>query len=155
MHRTFVAALALVCLGACSSGRVVATAGDPTPKAPPHPVYGPVASLGIPPGHYPPPGACRVWVPGRPPGHQPDPCPCASLVAGVPAGAWVLYRPLDGNVLEVTAYDPKSPKVVASVTWYDLGSGELIRATKGGNPASHGKPEKPGKAKRKSKDKQG
>ena len=30
----------------------------------------------IPPGHLPPPGACRVWIPGRPPGHQPPPTSC-------------------------------------------------------------------------------
>jgi hypothetical protein len=30
----------------------------------------------IPPGHLPPPGECRVWLPGRPPGHQPPPGRC-------------------------------------------------------------------------------
>jgi len=30
----------------------------------------------IPPGHLPPPGACRVWAPGRPPGHQSPPTSC-------------------------------------------------------------------------------
>jgi hypothetical protein len=44
--------------------------------------------LGIPPGHLPPPGACRVWYPGRPPGHQPRPGPCN---VPVPPGA-VLVR---------------------------------------------------------------
>ena len=34
------------------------------------------AHLGIPPGHLPPPGHCRIWVPGRPPGHQPPPDSC-------------------------------------------------------------------------------
>lgn len=31
---------------------------------------------GIPPGHLPPPGHCRDWIPGRPPGHQPPPYKC-------------------------------------------------------------------------------
>jgi len=31
---------------------------------------------GIPPGHLPPPGQCRVWYDGRPPGHQPAPASC-------------------------------------------------------------------------------
>ncbi|HEX6898226.1 MAG TPA: hypothetical protein VF789_00865 [Thermoanaerobaculia bacterium] len=31
---------------------------------------------GIPPGHLPPPGACRVWYNGVPPGQQPPPTDC-------------------------------------------------------------------------------
>ena len=38
--------------------------------------YGP-GGYGIPPGHMPPPGACRVWYPGRAPGQQPAPTDCA------------------------------------------------------------------------------
>lgn len=33
---------------------------------------------GIPPGHLPPPGECRVWIDGRPPGQQPPPTDCRS-----------------------------------------------------------------------------
>lgn len=32
---------------------------------------------GVPPGHLPPPGACRVWYDGVPPGQQPPPTSCA------------------------------------------------------------------------------
>ncbi|WP_157621120.1 hypothetical protein [Salisaeta longa] len=47
--------------------------------------------LHVPPGHRPPPGACRVWVPGRPPGHQPPPRLCHQLRhAALPPGARVL-----------------------------------------------------------------
>lgn len=46
----------------------------------------------IPPGHYPPPGHCRLWIPGRPPGHQPPPVRCGSLARRVPGGAFVLYN---------------------------------------------------------------
>jgi hypothetical protein len=30
----------------------------------------------MPPGHRPPPGYCRDWIPGVPPGHQPPPYRC-------------------------------------------------------------------------------
>ena len=48
--------------------------------------------LTVPPGHYPPPGQCRLWYSGRPPGHQPKPASCRSLMGHVPAGAFVLYN---------------------------------------------------------------
>ena len=35
-------------------------------------------SQGIPPGHLPPPGECRVWHDSRPPGQQPAPTSCAA-----------------------------------------------------------------------------
>lgn len=46
---------------------------------------------GVPPGHYPPPGQCRVWHSGRPPGQQPPPGLCSSLHGRVPFGAFVLF----------------------------------------------------------------
>jgi hypothetical protein len=58
--------------------------------AEPRPVYQPVyqpKQVKIPPGHYPPPGQCRVWYPDRPPGHQPPPGPCEVLKYQVPRGA--------------------------------------------------------------------
>lgn len=33
-------------------------------------------AYGVPPGHLPPPGSCRVWYGDRPPGHQPPPTSC-------------------------------------------------------------------------------
>ena len=48
------------------------------------------ASPRIPPGHLPPPGACRVWYPGTPPGHQPPPGSCRELRHHVPRGAWLV-----------------------------------------------------------------
>ncbi len=35
-----------------------------------------VGRYGVPPGHMPPAGACRVWIEGRPPGHQPGVTSC-------------------------------------------------------------------------------
>lgn len=46
----------------------------------------------VPPGHYPPPGECRIWYSNRPPGHQPPPARCESLVGRVPRGAFLLYH---------------------------------------------------------------
>lgn len=48
--------------------------------------------LDVPPGHYPLPGECRVWFPGRPPGQQPRATVCKNLVGKVPAGAFLLYN---------------------------------------------------------------
>jgi len=48
---------------------------------------------GIPPGHLPPPGQCRVWYDGRPPGHQPQAtsCQAAEQVARRDRAARVIY----------------------------------------------------------------
>ncbi|WP_426062059.1 hypothetical protein [Hymenobacter sp. B1770] len=53
---------------------------------------GPRELAGVPRGHYPPPGECRVWYPNRPPGHQPPPTSCDRL-AGVrlEPGAFILH----------------------------------------------------------------
>ena len=48
--------------------------------------------LGVPPGHYPPPGECRIWYPGTPPGQQPPPARCERLIGRVPFGAFILYN---------------------------------------------------------------
>ena len=47
---------------------------------------------GVPPGHYPPAGECRVWYPNKPPGHQPAPVKCESLVGvKLTDGAFILH----------------------------------------------------------------
>lgn len=48
---------------------------------------------GIPPGHLPPDGLCRVWYDGVPPGHQPPPTSCreAERVASRDRAARVIY----------------------------------------------------------------
>ena len=45
----------------------------------------------IPPGHFPPPGQCRVWDPDRPPGRQSPPGSCDVLERRVPAGHYLVY----------------------------------------------------------------
>lgn len=78
----FLALLALVSPLAVGCAPVVV--GEHPPA-----VVGP-RTVHIPPGHYPPPGHCRLWYPGRPPGHQPPPVPCDWLVVG--PGAFILYN---------------------------------------------------------------
>lgn len=81
--------------------------------------------LKIPPGHYPPPGECRIWYPDRPAGHQPPPFRCGDPV---PRGAWLIHNPGDvPNHVRVTAYDLAVPGRILEVGEYDIGSGGLIR----------------------------
>jgi len=73
--------LGAIALGALLTGCAV--------YAEPAPVYRPTA-VHVPPGHLPPPGACRIWYPDRPPGHQPPPGPCHVLQYQVPPGAFLV-----------------------------------------------------------------
>ncbi len=99
-------------------------APPPRPQAQAHPAH-----LGIPPGHLPPPGMCRVWLPGRPPGHQPRPTSCGQARHDAPAGSWVLYRPhKDRKRVHVSVYDERQPRVVVAVRYYDAVSGAFLYA---------------------------
>lgn len=80
--------------------------------------------LDIPPGHYPPPGECRIWFPDRPPGHQPPPGNCGH----VPPGAWVIHHPHNlPDRVHVNVYEPGFPGRVYAVGEFDIGSGQFIR----------------------------
>lgn len=48
------------------------------------PRVAPRRAVRVPPGHYPPSGACKIWYPGRPPGHQPPPTRCTIDPEDVP-----------------------------------------------------------------------
>lgn len=100
----------------------------PTPPPPQHrQASSHPAHLGIPPGHLPPPGMCRVWFPGRPPGHQPRPTSCAEARHDAPPGSWVLYRPdRDKKKVHVSVYDRQQPRVVVAIRYYDAVSGEFL-----------------------------
>lgn len=143
MRLSTIAAFGLLSLTACASGRVGVANDDPTssarhgvkesaaPASAAPTMQGPVAVLGIPPGQYPPLGACRVWFPGTSPTEQRPPCSCFSLMLDVPAGAWVLYRPVDDEtIVEVTTYDAARPNTIVSVSWYDASSGKFLRSGK-------------------------
>ena len=80
------AGAALALLSACTMVQV------PSPGWPaPGTTRGAAAGTRIPPGHLPPTGTCRVWLPDRLPGQQPPPGPCATLQFQVPPGA-ILVR---------------------------------------------------------------
>lgn len=80
--------------------------------------------LSIPPGHYPPPGECRVWYPDRPPGHQPPPGRCGGAV---PPGAWLIRHPQAmPDHVHVVVYEPQRPEVLV-VGEFEIGSGAFVR----------------------------
>ena len=90
-RRAGVAALSLLSLVSCTAAisrdppvTVRVPGAEVIIGAPGVPVGTPAEALGIPEGHRPPPGSCRVWYPGLPPGQQPPPGPCD---VRVPAGA--------------------------------------------------------------------
>jgi hypothetical protein len=47
--------------------------------------------LDMPRAHRPPPGSCRIWVPGVDPSRQSAPGKCADLEQRVPAGAVLVH----------------------------------------------------------------
>lgn len=87
--------------------------------------------LNIPKGHYPPPGECRIWYPGRPAGHQPPPGNCDRLYSSVPPGAWMIHRPdWDRDRVYVNAYDPYRRGRVLVTGEFSIG-GALLRILAG------------------------
>jgi len=73
-------------------------------------------SVHVPPGHYPPPGQCRIWYVGVPPGHQPRPSDCGSLVRRVPRGAFLLYNEKAWDTeYDWRSYDRSHPHSVPEV----------------------------------------
>lgn len=102
-------------------------------------------TLGIPPGHLPPAGQCRVWVPGKPPGHQARARGCAGIERTAPAGSWIVYGPVDADgpgkgkgkakghqkrTVHVRVVDERRPGVVVWVRVFDAVSGTLVSEEK-------------------------
>ncbi len=84
--------------------------------------------LGIPRGHLPSPGSCRIWLPGRPPGQQPAATYCADAVKYAPAGSWVIYRPAyDRRNVYVRVIDSRRHGVVTEVHVFTVRRGTYVR----------------------------
>src|SRR6266536_1577312 len=100
----------------------------PQQEQPPPPVT--AVMFGVPPGHLPDPGECRLWYPGTPPGRQPRPRsrPCEGLAAIAPAGSWIIYRPTyDRRLVYVRVVDERRPGLVVRVRIFDLETDRLVR----------------------------
>ena len=111
--------------GGSANSNTVTPSSDPDERSAKKTQRGPI---GIPPGHYPPPGQCRVWHPGTPPGHQPRPGTCSVVERNVGPGDWLLYRPTDEKkVIRVSVYDERRPGVRIAVRVYDSQTGHYLR----------------------------
>lgn len=87
------------------------------------------AKFGIPPGHLPPAGQCKVWMPGEPPGKQKkkhQAGDCAEVSRDVPAGGWLVYRPGEDKK-EVVVREYGSERQVTSVKVFDIVTGTFLR----------------------------
>lgn len=118
--------LALLTATACSS--ISTTSTRPAPAV--HRASTGAASVAhIPPGHYPAPGTCRIWLPGEAPGHQPKPRSCAGIERAAPAGSWILMRPAGDRrkVVHVRVIDERRSGIVVRRGYYDAKRGTLTR----------------------------
>ncbi len=117
---------ALLTVAGCSRKTVV-VAPNPSAAAGPNTAV----ALGVPPGHLPPPGRCRVWVPGRPPGRQARARACDGILATAPAGAWILYRPgRDRRIVHVRYLHEQRSGVIVRVRVFEAESGKYLRDEK-------------------------
>src|SRR5260370_15307154 len=92
------------------------------------------ATFGIPPGHLPRPGECRIWIPGAPPGQQPRPRSrsCDGILADAPAGSWVVYRPSrNRKYVHVRVIDEQRAGVIVRVRIFAIETGTLVREKEG------------------------
>ena len=126
----------LATIAAVTMALVAAAACKPVPASEPAPQRSPshgrspstAASLGIPPGHLPPPGMCRVWLPGEPPGHQPKSRGCSNIERTAPAGSYIVERPgKEKKVVHVRVMDERRPGVVVRMRVYEIRDGKLVR----------------------------
>lgn len=115
--------------GVYDTGRASTSTDVPTgaKAATSNPNASTAARLGIPPGHLPDPGECRVWMPGESPGKQKKKAQgdCSWVATQVPAGGWLVWRPgTDRKEVVVREYGPGSAMLWTRV--YDIVTGALL-----------------------------
>lgn len=118
-------ALIAIAVAACARRVVVVeTPRDPQPAR----GQNTRITLGVPPGHLPPPGQCRVWIPGRPPGRQARARPCDGIEREAPAGALILYRPGENRrIIRVRYIDDRRPGIVIRIRIFDAETLAFVR----------------------------
>ncbi len=118
------AAMAVLAAAACKP----VPASSPSPEPAPRRNARTAESLNIPPGHLPPPGQCRVWMPDEPPGHQDRPRSCSNIERNAPAGSWIVERSgRDRSYVHVRVVDERRAGVVVRTRVYQLRGGKLVR----------------------------
>ena len=123
--RLLVPCLLLIGAAGCSASKTSSPEPAPARRGPSSTS---ARTLGVPPGHLPPVGRCRVWVPGQPPGHQAPARSCSDIEREAPKGSWILYRPAeDRKVVQVRVIDERRPGVVVHLRVYDAEKGTLVR----------------------------
>ncbi len=136
MYRALAFSVAgLVAVAACSrSTRTVVIEPNPDVRQGPaaEANRGPstAATIGVPPGHLPDIGECRIWIPGTPPGRQPKPKsrPCAGISAFAPAGSWILYRPNENRKLVYRReVDARQAGLIIRTRIFDIETTRLVR----------------------------
>ncbi len=127
LSRIFCSVVGCLSLGAC-----VAVVAAPSSGSGPG-ARNTARALGIPPGHLPPPGECRVWIPGTPPGRQAAPRSCDGIMAVAPAGSWVLYRPgRSRREVGVRHIHADRAGVVVQIRIFRADTGEFLREERPG-----------------------
>ena len=84
-------------------------------------------TLGVPPGHLPGPGECRVWIEGLPPGQQARARSCSGILATAPPGSWILYRPAQYQRQVRVRYLHDTRRTVIAVRAFDSETGAYLR----------------------------
>jgi len=131
--RVLIPALAVLSTAACThTTRTVILGANPDVASSSEANRGPstAATLGVPPGHLPDEGECRIWIPGTPPGHQPRPKsrPCSGIESLAPAGSWIIYRPLENRKLVyVREVDGRRGGLVIRTRIFDIETTRLLR----------------------------